>query len=62
MSDKSFVAIGKRVLGDLHALRAIGAYKTGVHRPTFSEPHMRSLGWLVERFPEAERQLAVQVH
>ncbi len=44
---------GARVLADLNALRAIGAYKTGVHRPTFSEPHMRSLQWLAERLPEA---------
>ena len=53
MSDKSLVANGERVLVDLNALRAMGAYQTGVHRPTFSEPHMRSLAWLVERFPEA---------
>src|SRR5436305_6552347 len=44
---------GTRVLADLHALRAIGAYKTGVHKPTFSEPHIRSLHWLTERLPEA---------
>ena len=44
---------GTRVLADLHALRAIGAYKTGVHKPTFSEPHLRSLQWLVQRLPEA---------
>src|SRR5438270_8922184 len=44
---------GTRVLADLHALRAIGAYKTGVHKPTFSEPHIRSLQWLVQRLPEA---------
>jgi N-carbamoyl-L-amino-acid hydrolase len=44
---------GTRVLADLHALRAIGAYKTGVHKPTFSEPHLRSLHWLVQRLPEA---------
>ena len=44
---------GARVLADLHALRAIGAYKTGVHKPTFSEPHKRSLEWLAERLPEA---------
>ena len=44
---------GARVLGDLNALRAIGAYKTGVHKPTFSEPHMRSLRWLAQRLPEA---------
>jgi N-carbamoyl-L-amino-acid hydrolase len=42
-----------RLLADLYALRGIGAYKTGVHRPTFSEPHMRSLQWLAERLPEA---------
>ena len=53
MSNKAFLANGERVLSDLNALRAMGAYKTGVHRPTFSEPHMRSLAWLVERFPEA---------
>jgi N-carbamoyl-L-amino-acid hydrolase len=44
---------GVRVLADLRALRAIGAYKTGVHKPTFSEPHIRSLRWLAERLPEA---------
>ena len=27
---------GDRLLGDLRALRKIGAYKTGVHRPTYS--------------------------
>jgi N-carbamoyl-L-amino-acid hydrolase len=44
---------GTRVVADLNALRAIGAYKTGVHKPTFSEPHMRSLEWLTQRFPAA---------
>jgi N-carbamoyl-L-amino-acid hydrolase len=44
---------GARVLADLNALRRMGAYKTGVHRPTFSEPHMRSLEWLAERLSEA---------
>ncbi|MBA4033211.1 MAG: Zn-dependent hydrolase [Bradyrhizobium sp.] len=44
---------GARVVADLNALREIGAYKTGVHKPTFSEPHMRSLEWLTQRFPEA---------
>ena len=42
-----------RVLSDLNALRAIGAYKTGVHRPTFSDAHMRSLRWLADRLPDA---------
>jgi beta-ureidopropionase / N-carbamoyl-L-amino-acid hydrolase len=44
---------GTRVLADLHALRAIGPYRTGVHKPTFSEPHIHSLQWLVHRLPEA---------
>ena len=44
---------GARVLADLHALRDIGAYKTGVHKPTFSEPHLRSLEWLAGQLPEA---------
>ncbi|QHO76639.1 Zn-dependent hydrolase [Bradyrhizobium sp. CCBAU 051011] len=44
---------GTRVLSDLRALRAIGTYKSGVHKPTFSEPHLRSLAWLVQRLPEA---------
>ena len=44
---------GTRVLADLRALRAIGAFKTGVHKPTFSEPHIRSLHWLAQRLPEA---------
>src|SRR3954447_13374219 len=44
---------GAKVLADLNALRAIGAYKTGVHKPTFSEPHMRSLQWLSVKLPQA---------
>jgi N-carbamoyl-L-amino-acid hydrolase len=46
-------ADGARVLDDLHALRAIGSYRTGVHKPTFSEAHVRSLEWLAARLPEA---------
>src|ERR1700749_1967891 len=42
-----------RVLADLNALRAIGAYKTGVHKPTFSEPHKQSLDWLAGKLPGA---------
>jgi N-carbamoyl-L-amino-acid hydrolase len=53
MSDNRFQVDGARVLADLNALRAIGAYKTGVHKPTFSESHMRSLQWLAEKLPEA---------
>src|SRR6266513_3667548 len=53
MSDYRSHADGARVLADLNALRSIGAYKTGVHKPSFSEPHMRSLEWLAQRLPEA---------
>jgi beta-ureidopropionase / N-carbamoyl-L-amino-acid hydrolase len=53
MPDDRSEVDGARVLADLNALRGIGAYKTGVHKPTFSEPHMRSLEWLAGRLPEA---------
>jgi N-carbamoyl-L-amino-acid hydrolase len=53
MNDNLLRADGALVLADLHALRAIGPCKTGVHKPTFSEPHIRSLQWLVQRLPEA---------
>src|SRR4051812_410463 len=53
MSDNHLHVDGARVLADLHALRGIGAYKTGVHKPTFSDAHMRSLQWLAQQLPEA---------
>jgi N-carbamoyl-L-amino-acid hydrolase len=53
MSDTSLCADGARVLADLNALRAVGGYKSGVHRPTFSDAHMRSLEWLAARLPDA---------
>ena len=53
MADNYSKVDGARVLANLNELRAIGAYKTGVHRPTFSEPHMCSLKWLAERLSEA---------
>ncbi|MBS0240864.1 MAG: Zn-dependent hydrolase [Proteobacteria bacterium] len=37
---------GERVLSDLRHLRTLGAYKTGVHRPSLSDEHMQSLRWL----------------
>src|ERR1700761_7059101 len=46
-------ADGARVLADLNALRAIGSYKTGVHKPTLSEPHLHSLEWLAAKLPAA---------
>ncbi|MGJ5021357.1 Zn-dependent hydrolase [Bradyrhizobium oligotrophicum] len=54
MSDKLRRADGARVLADLNALRAFGTYKTGVHRPTFSDAHRQSLAWLAERLPDAQ--------
>jgi beta-ureidopropionase / N-carbamoyl-L-amino-acid hydrolase len=59
MPDNRLHADGARVLADLHALRSIGAYKTGVHKPTFSEPHMRSLEWLAQRLAEAGLTAAI---
>src|SRR3981081_4599786 len=50
---------GARVLSDLNALRGIGAHKTGVHKPTFSEPHMRSLQWLEHALPAAGLSAAI---
>ena len=54
MKDYPSKANGARVLADLNALRAMGAYKTGVHRPTFSDPHIHSLQWLLQKLPEAQ--------
>jgi N-carbamoyl-L-amino-acid hydrolase len=59
MSDNPSQFDGARVLADLNTLRGIGAYKTGVHKPTFSEPHMRSLQWLAQRLPEAGLAAAI---
>src|SRR6204780_1995873 len=53
MPDHRLQADGARVLADLNALRGIGTHKTGVHKPTFSEPHLRSLQWLAQRLPDA---------
>jgi N-carbamoyl-L-amino-acid hydrolase len=36
-----------RFLADLHALRRIGAYRSGVHRPTYSAEDMEARRWLV---------------
>ncbi len=40
-------------LADLDALRRIGAFRTGVHRPTYSPQDMESRRWLMERMREA---------
>jgi N-carbamoyl-L-amino-acid hydrolase len=39
-------------LANLQELRQIGAYKTGVHRPTYSADDMQSRHWLMERMAE----------
>jgi len=54
MPDRHLRADGARVLADLNTLRGFGTYKTGVHKPTFSEPHMQSLTWLAEQLPDAQ--------
>ncbi|WP_375410518.1 Zn-dependent hydrolase [uncultured Methylobacterium sp.] len=37
---------------DLHELRRIGSFKTGVHRPTYSPEDMESREWLMRRMEE----------
>lgn len=41
-----------RFLKDLTDLRQIGAYKTGVHRPTYSPVDMESRRWLMDQMAE----------
>jgi N-carbamoyl-L-amino-acid hydrolase len=42
-----------RLLSDLRKLRTFGTYKTGVHRPTYSDIDMQSRHWLVDRMTNA---------
>ena len=49
----------ERFLRDLNELRKIGAYKTGVHRPTFSAEDMESRHWLVERLRECGLEASI---
>ncbi|BAT57979.1 putative hydrolase [Variibacter gotjawalensis] len=42
-----------RVLADLYKLRTFGEYKTGVHRPTFSDVDIAAREWTVDRMREA---------
>jgi N-carbamoyl-L-amino-acid hydrolase len=44
---------GERLLRDLRTLAKIGAYKTGVHRPTYSPEDVESRHWLAARMTEA---------
>jgi len=41
-----------RFLADLNALRKIGEFKTGVHRPTYTPDDMESRRWLMDRMRE----------
>jgi beta-ureidopropionase / N-carbamoyl-L-amino-acid hydrolase len=41
-----------RFLADLHELRQIGRFKTGVHRPTYTPQDMESRRWLMDRMRE----------
>jgi beta-ureidopropionase / N-carbamoyl-L-amino-acid hydrolase len=43
---------GDRLLKDLYAVREIGKYKTGVHRPTFSADDVKARHWLARRMTE----------
>ena len=49
----------ERVLGDLNHLRSIGAYKTGVHRPTLSPQDMQARHWLADRLRALGYEVAV---
>jgi len=44
---------GDRLLRDLQTLRSIGAYRSGVHRPTYSAQDIEARHWLVARLTEA---------
>jgi beta-ureidopropionase / N-carbamoyl-L-amino-acid hydrolase len=44
---------GDRLLRDLRTLAKIGAYRTGVHRPTYSPEDIESRHWLAARMTEA---------
>jgi N-carbamoyl-L-amino-acid hydrolase len=42
-----------RVLSDLRELATFGAYKTGVHRPTFSDEDIAARHWFMKRLQDA---------
>lgn len=53
MQSNTFEPDTERFLADLHALRRIGAFRTGVHRPTYTPEDMESREWLMARMAEA---------
>ena len=48
-----------RLLGDLYKLRTFGAYKTGVHRPTFSPEDIASRAWFAEQCTAAGMETTI---
>jgi beta-ureidopropionase / N-carbamoyl-L-amino-acid hydrolase len=50
---------GNRLLRDLYAVREIGKYKTGVHRPTFSAQDIEARHWLAGRLTEASLDASI---
>jgi N-carbamoyl-L-amino-acid hydrolase len=50
---------GTRLLRDLYAVREIGKYKTGVHRPTFSSQDVEARHWLAARLAEANLDTSI---
>jgi N-carbamoyl-L-amino-acid hydrolase len=50
---------GDRLLRDLYAVREIGKYKTGVHRPTYSPQDVESRHWLAGRLTDAGLEASI---
>ena len=44
---------GARLIGDLRELAGFGRYRTGVHRPAFSDADLAARHWLARRMAEA---------
>ncbi len=50
---------GARLLADLRRLAKFGAYKSGVHRPTFSPQDIEARRWLAGHFAEAGLEASI---
>ncbi|MBS0326099.1 MAG: hydantoinase/carbamoylase family amidase [Proteobacteria bacterium] len=50
---------GSRLIGDLRELAGFGRYRTGVHRPAFSDADLAARRWLVQRMADAGLDAAV---
>ncbi len=53
MSASNISINGQRLLADLYRLREFGTFKTGVHRPTYSEVDIASRHWIAEQMRSA---------